>query len=376
MVETEMTAPTDVGAQTEQSFYEQAGFPEPPFAYSIPKISENVKPLKLINMADVKIRSVEWLWYPFIPLRKITLLQGDSGEGKTTLVMQLIGRLTTGRPLFGEVYDREPVNVIYQTAEDGLDDTIAPRLKAAGADCKRVNVIDDKNGEPLTFVDSRLEQAIAVTRARLVVLDPIQGFLGVKTDMNKANEVRPIMYKLGNIAEKYSCAIVLVGHIGKCVFGKAVANQGLGSVDFTAAARSVLRVARLKTDPQIRCIIQPKSNLAPESKTVGFRLVENGFEWLGEINLTADELLSGNISGGEQGLSFETLFTGLKKLIDSSDENEWRGTTSDLITELELDDVSPKALSQRLNKYCDKLRLHGIIYDGTGKTKIVKACRA
>ena len=114
-------------------------------------------------MEDVKCENVEWLWYPFIPYGKITIIQGDPGEGKTTLVLQIIAKLTKGDAIInGE--SKEPINIIYQTAEDGLSDTIKPRLVAANADCSKVLVIDDRE-TPLTMLDMRLEKAIAETGA-------------------------------------------------------------------------------------------------------------------------------------------------------------------------------------------------------------------
>ena len=139
--------------------------------------------LKLIHMDQVEVEEIEWLFYPFIPYGKVTIIQGDPGEGKTTVVLQIIAKLTKGEAILSETSEGkseetgvEPINVIYQTAEDGLGDTIKPRLLAAGADCSRVLVIDDHD-QPLTMVDERLEEAIIQTKARLVVLDPIQGFL-------------------------------------------------------------------------------------------------------------------------------------------------------------------------------------------------------
>ena len=115
--------------------------------------------LRLINMKDIEVESVEWLLYPFIPYGKITIIQGDPGEGKTTLVLQIIARLTKGERVLDEE-ETEPINIIYQTAEDGLADTIKPRLLSADADCSRVLVIDDRD-TPLTMLDERLEQAVA-----------------------------------------------------------------------------------------------------------------------------------------------------------------------------------------------------------------------
>ena len=123
--------------------------------------------LNLINMRDVPIEPVQWLWYPYIPIGKLTMVQGDPGDGKTTFVLAVIAALTKGEPLPECSGITEPMNVIYQTAEDGLSDTIKPRLVNTGADCSRVLVIDESHGE-LSLCDERLEQAIRETGAKLV----------------------------------------------------------------------------------------------------------------------------------------------------------------------------------------------------------------
>ncbi len=261
--------------------------------------------LKLINMQDIEVEAISWLWYPFIPYGKVTIIQGDPGEGKTTLVLQIIARLTRGESIIDDK-EKPPINVIYQTAEDGLADTIKPRLLSADADCSKVLVIDDRD-TPLTMRDVRLEQAIVETNAKLVVLDPIQGFLGSDVDMHRANEIRPIMKHISVLAEKYKCAIILIGHMNKCSVGKS-AYRGLGSIDFQAAARSVLIVGRIKDEPEIRVVCQTKSSLAPEAKAVAFRLdEETGFEWIGELDITADDLLSGTVKGTKKQAAMDFL---------------------------------------------------------------------
>ena len=273
--------------------------------YHIPvKISrgtevKNLSKLKLINMQDIEVEDIELLIYPFIPYGKITIIQGDPGEGKTTLVLQIIARLTKGEAIINEKA-KQPINVIYQTAEDGLGDTIKPRLLSADADCSKVLLIDDKD-TPLTMRDVRLEQAIVETKAKLVVLDPIQGFLGADVDMHRANKIRPVMKHIAELADKYKCAIILIGHMNKC-------SRGLGSIDFQAAARSVLIVGRIKDEPEIRVVCQTKSSLAPEAKSIAFRLSkENGFEWIGEYDVTADDLLSGTAKGTKKQAAIDFL---------------------------------------------------------------------
>ena len=282
----------------------------------------------MINMESVKVEQIEWLLYPFIPFGKVTIIQGDPGEGKTTMVLQIIAKLTRGEPILlnkksqkeaqqdseenlkQEVLSQDnsiqPVNVIYQTAEDGLGDTIKPRLLAAGADCSRVLVIDDRE-QPLTMLDVRLEEAIIQTKARMVVLDPIQGFLGTDVDMHRANEIRPLMKRMAVLAEKYHCAIILIGHMNKNSNGKS-SYRGLGSIDFQAAARSVLIVGRLKDEPETRVMCHVKSSLAPEGKSVAFRLdKETGFQWIGEYDISADDLLSGDARGQKSRIAKEFL---------------------------------------------------------------------
>lgn len=309
--------------------------------------------LKLINMDKVEVEQIEWLFYPFIPYGKVTIIQGDPGEGKTTMVLQIIAKLTRGEAILPTVSltdDKEnaevPVNVIYQTAEDGLGDTIKPRLLAAGADCSKVLVIDDTD-QPLTMADIRLEEAIIQTKARMVVLDPIQGFLGAEVDMHRANEIRPLMKRIAVLAEKYHCAIILIGHMNKNSNGKS-SYRGLGSIDFQAAARSVLIVGRIKDEPEVRVVCHVKSSLAPEGKSIAFRLdKDNGFEWIGEYDISADDLLSGDSRGQKSRKAKEFL---LEILADGGmaqkkieEEAEKRGikkkTLRNAKLELEIDSV-------------------------------------
>ena len=312
--------------------------------------------LKLINMEQMEIEKIDWLLYPFIPFGKVTIVQGDPGEGKTTMVLQIIAKLTKGEAVLPSGSDEsaleektmalEPVNVIYQTAEDGLGDTIKPRLLSAGADCSRVMVIDD-NAQALTMMDARLEEAIIQTKARLVVLDPIQGFLGTDVDMHRANEIRPLMKRVAVLAEKYHCAIILIGHMNKNSNGKS-SYRGLGSIDFQAAARSVLIVGRIKDEPEIRVVCHVKSSLAPEGKSIAFRLdKDTGFEWIGEYDISADDLLSGD----NRGQKIRSAKEFLKEVLESgsvaqtkvAEEAESRGIKKKTLwnakKELEIDSV-------------------------------------
>ena len=240
--------------------------------------------LKLIHMEDVVSKEVEWLWYPYIPYGKITIIEGDPGEGKTTLVLMLAAALSRGLPLpCDDDKEYEPIHIIYQTAEDGIDDTVKPRLEKAGADCSMIRVID----------------------------------------MHRANEIRPVLKHLGMIAEKYNCAVILIGHMNKAAGSKST-YRGLGSIDIQATARSVLLVARLRDKPNIRIMAHDKSSLAPTGDAIGFEMTEDrGMTCIGPYDITIDELLMGNEGRGKKKLdiaeNFIKEFFGLSKEIASND---------------------------------------------------------
>lgn len=254
-------------------------------------MEEQKTELKLIRMSEIESQEIEWLWYPFIPYGKLTIIQGDPGDGKTTLVLNIAAKLSKGIGIDEAMHLSEPINIIYQTAEDGLADTVKPRLEAAGADCEKIAVIDESE-KSLSMVDERLEEAIIKTNARLLILDPIQAYLGGGMDMNRANEARDMTKRLGLLAEKYKCAIVLIGHMNKAAGNKA-AYRGMGSIDFFAVARSVLLVGRVEGQANIRAVAQIKNNLASFGHPKAFELKGGGFCWLGDYEISADELLGG-----------------------------------------------------------------------------------
>lgn len=256
-------------------------------------LKEPSKPetVKIIRMSDVELTPVEWLWKPYLPFGKLSVLQGNPGEGKTYFAMHLAAACTNGK-LLPNMERMEPFNVIYQTAEDGLGDTVKPRLIEAGADLDRVLVIDDSDVQ-LTLSDERIEKAIIENNARLIIIDPIQAYLGADVDMNRANEVRPIFMRLGQVAQRTGCAILLIGHLNKAA-GMQSLQRGLGSIDIAAAVRSVMFIGKLKHDPTMRILTHEKSSLAPPGASLAFSLGdEGGFRWVGEYDITADEMLSG-----------------------------------------------------------------------------------
>lgn len=243
--------------------------------------------------SEVEERDVDWLWYPYIPCGKITILQGDPGEGKSTFILRLTAIITNGGILPDGTQLDGPRTVVYQCAEDSMEDTIKPRLLEAGADCTRVAFINDSD-RSLTLDDLRIRNVLQKTKAKLLVLDPIQAFIPPDCDMQSAKKVREVMRNLAAVAEECQSAVVLISHMNKAGSGKAI-YRGLGSIDFAAIARSVLMIARDEEEPFLRYMFPIKSSLAPEGHPIGFVLDKGlGFRWIGVCERVESSVLGRN----------------------------------------------------------------------------------
>ena len=260
----------------------------------------------IVRLAEVEPEEVAWLWEPYIPLGKLTILEGDPGVGKTWLALQLAAIVSRGAPFPGPdgvpKERREPANVVYLSAEDGLADTLRPRLDKAGADVSRVFAltgwegVDPETGQKkagsitLAALDV-IEAALRQVKPALVVVDPIQAYMGAGVDMHRANEVRPVLAGLAALAERYKCAALCIRHLGKSQQDRAI-YRGLGSIDFAAAARSILLVGQHPEDERKRVLAQSKNSLAAKGASIAFELREDGFFWCGVANVTAEALLA------------------------------------------------------------------------------------
>lgn len=267
------------------------------------------KPVPVMKMSEVEETVVQWLWYPFIPFGKVTLIQGNPGKGKTWLAMAIAAYCTNGKEL-PNALPIEPFNVLYQTAEDGIADTIKPRLAKCGADMTRVRFINEDEKQ-LSMTDERIEKAIRQNNVRLMIMDPIQAYLGANVDMNRANEIRPLFRHLNTIAERTGCAIVLIGHLNKSS-GSQSDYRSLGSIDIAAAVRSILFVEKVEKEKEqdIRVVYQQKDSLAKKENPVAFSLGEEGLKWLGEYDISIEDLLM-----GKAGTKKETKLEKAQKLI-------------------------------------------------------------
>lgn len=253
----------------------------------------------VIYGSDIEPREVEWLWYPYIPAGKITIIQGDPGEGKSTFALALSAIMSTGAPMPLSEEQRAPANVIYQNTEDDLADTVVPRFLKYGGDPSRLIIINEKE-RALNFSDDRIARAIKEHEAKLIVFDPLSSYLGGDVSMNLANEVRERFNEIIRVAQETRCAIIIVSHMNKEEGAKAIYRTS-GSVDVIGAARSGLAIAAYPSDPTLKVMSVYKANLAEKGKSILFSVGES-VEWLDKIDLSADTLLgySALAEGGEK----------------------------------------------------------------------------
>ena len=279
-------------------------------------------------------RKIEWLWFPYIPYGKLTILQGDTGEGKSTFMLNIAALLTRGKPMPDGFRTPKAERVVYQTAEDNLSDTVKPRLLAAGADCDQIAYIVDEE-YPLTLEDSRIERVIKQTGARLFILDPLQAYLSQDSDMFNAGRMRQQLKRLADIAAQNRCAVVLIGHMNKAS-GEKNLYRGLGSIDIAAIARSVLMITRDKDDPSVRYMFPVKSSLAPEGEAVAFMFNgKNGIKWLGQRDIEVTQLEDCPIDDSKKSLARRVL----KDMLLEQDER-----SKDILNKLHLMGISERTV--------------------------------
>lgn len=251
--------------------------PAPAEEEDVPKTK---KTLKTINMNDVECVPIRWLWYPYIPAGKLTIIEGDPGIGKSWISCAIAKAVAGGEALPGQEGRplAPPQRVLLCSAEDNPADTIGPRLRAMGADLRLIDYVDQAftlNKEGI----AALEETMRSVAATIVFIDPIVAYLGGKMDMNQANEVREVMTPLAHAAERTGCAIVVVRHLRKASSDTAL-YRGIGSIDFTAAVRSVMAVTYGR-DGKTKIIRHIKHNNTPAGPSLSFE-TEKGEELLDE----------------------------------------------------------------------------------------------
>ncbi len=267
-------------------------------------------PAVLVKVSSVEPERVEWLWMHRIPRGKVTVLDGDPGLGKSTMTLDLAARVSTGRPMPGDEREREPAGVVLLTAEDGIADTIRPRLEAAGGDLERVAVLTavrDSDGKPrLPVIPDDVEpirQALRAVGASLLVVDPLMAFLNGRVDSHRDQDVRGALHLLADLAGCEGVSVVIVRHLNKAGGGHPIYRGG-GSIGIIGAARAGLLVAPDPKDDTRRVVAVSKSNLGPVPPSLAYRLVQSGdasrIDWEGVAEgCSASDLLAAQRDDGE-----------------------------------------------------------------------------
>ena len=252
-------------------------------------------------LSEVEPERVDWLWPGRLPFGKLAVLDGDPGLGKSVVTLDVAARVSAGMEL-PDSRRCEPAGVVLLSAEDGLRDTIRPRLDAAGADTERIfalsTVFEAKGGErmiSLTKDLSVIERAIERVGAGLVIVDPLTAFLSEKTDSYKDQDMRRALAPVATLAERTRAAILIVRHLTKAAGGNTLYRGG-GSIAIIGAARSGLVIAQDPEDPERRILAANKHNLSRAAPSLAFRIdtAPNGaarVAWGGTSTLTAGDIL-------------------------------------------------------------------------------------
>ena len=241
--------------------------------------------------SDIQTQPIVWLYEGYIPIGTVTICFGEGGEGKSFWSLAVAAAISNGTLLPGMDKPFPASNVIIMNAENPWASVIKPRLEILGADCNRIFRIND-GGNRLTLTDSRIEAAIRKHNAKLVIADPIQSHLPDSMSMGRAESVRPMLTHLEAVAERTQSAVLLIGHVTKGR-GKAQ-HRGLGSIDIINSVPSVLYLGRAEgLERDERAVANGKNNFSELAATQTFRLNKtDGFQWLGESDITPDDILS------------------------------------------------------------------------------------
>jgi hypothetical protein len=299
------------------------GFREGDFLHELRQASREQKAKRaqggtpvVISMDTVTPTPVTWLWWPYLAIGKIAMVDGDPGIGKSLLLTQIAAALSKSYPLPDQdgkttFATGGPHVTVMLSTEDGLADTLKPRLDEAQADASKVKVLthwkdDDGELHPFTFFDMPILRAVLEEyHPRLVIIDPIQAYLG-GIDINRANETRPLLAALHQLAEEYQCAIACIRHPAKAYQGGKALHRGLGSVDFIGAARTGLFVEQHPLSETKVLVAQSKSNIGPLGRTLIFSKEGGQFEWCGRSRLSA-EMLAGSGRGPDPAAFLEAV---------------------------------------------------------------------
>lgn len=302
---------TELGSATHQNFRRLGGDPE--------------RTPVILRVEDVIAKSVDWLWYGRIPKGNLTMIDGDPGQGKSWVTLAIASAVTRGSPLPGHSSEQllQPGNVLLLTAEDSPADTIRPRLESLGADLSRVEILSavrNPKGEEshLSLISDikALELALVEGNHSLVIIDPLNAYLGGSLDTHKDAAMRSALAPLAQLADRYNVAILCIRHLTKSGRDKAI-YRGQGSIAYTAAARVAHLVGTYEgTERVIVCI---KNNLAPFPPSVAFEIKNGCLLWKGETDISVNALLTNDASSEERTTALDKAIVFLEEALSKKE---------------------------------------------------------
>ena len=250
--------------------------------------------LATVALSTVTAKPVEYLWDGYLPLGMLSMFSGDPSAGKTFLALAVAAELSNGRVPYSKKKCR-PVSTLYMSVENSAEHVIAPRFAAHGGNADRFLILKE-SAVTVTLQDiERIEATARKTKAGLIIVDPLQSFLGADVDAHRSNETRPILDGLVRVAEKLNISILIIRHLAKSSGGRAI-HRGLGSIDITGAVRSELLVGHASDSPKLRALVPIKNNVGPHAPSLAFEITGTGMdaklEWRGESSLTSADLLA------------------------------------------------------------------------------------
>lgn len=310
----------------------------------------------LLRLDTVEPESVRWLWYPYLPRGKLVIVEGDPGLGKSWLTAALSHHIAS-RKRFPKAKKLVGGSVLMMSAEDGIADTIRPRFDNLGADVSKVWLPSEYFTLDEAGLDI-LEEYLEEVKPTLTIIDPLVAYMGSGVDLHKANETREVMAALASLAEEYSTTILCVRHLRKGTADKSI-YRGMGSIDLTAAARSVLLVGKDPNDEDARAIVHIKSNLGPLGPTLRYELRPSktrSFRWAGTTDLTADQMLKNTKEAGRSERTLAREF--LKKTVNRSPK-----PMEDIVREAEARGISENTLIKlRREEEINVIKISGKIH--------------
>jgi hypothetical protein len=276
---------------------------------SIP-VTEAAAPIsaEIVTLSQIEPQEVSWLWEPYIARGTLSMLSGDPGAGKTYVSLAIAAAITLGQVPGGHP-SSPPADVLYLSVENSAAHVVRPRFNLLGGDPRRFHILRGSimgEGETahrgaIRLSDiSLLSDALKKTQARLVIVDPIQSYLGANVDAHRSNETRPVLDGLVGLAEEYNCSMLLVRHLGKARTGRAI-HSGLGSIDLTGAVRTEQLAGSAPANSEQRALVQIKSNLGRLGSSLGYVIGPQGLQWTGECSLTAEAILAPDFTAEEVG---------------------------------------------------------------------------